>query len=519
MPPGTRKRYQLMLRHKGLCIQGGDGICPGAGTGKSTLVNKLRERLMEDETNAVFTLAYTNVAAVKIHGRTLHSMLQLTKNNRLKPSFCQYLQMEHPNKVFWFIVDEWSMVPTYLRRVLAELKRVLNANVVLLGDQYQRQPIENLEKEVLCFDHSEAGYLTNGHAVRLTEQYRMTPALTAVVKTILTTGEISTQELRQTVHTGLDSYQVCRSHARRMQLNYILNVANSKHQEEHVVAPPIKSNINTQELCVYEGMPMMASTTKYEVSTEVEADPASTKKIKTKVVLNGQRWRVVTVTDNGAVELEHMGSSSEDDPKYENYYVPLAELQGVFWADHCQTVARLQGDTLHKRINVRESHMMDRSDRYVAVSRGTDARDVHVVPSKQVDEDNVAVERFMRELSLDESERQEAWRLYTDISGKRAEIRRRLNGYKLMDRNRWNLRWPDERYDSVDDIYHKLEACGYACHWCKKFCIWAEPGKYDPLMWTLDAMKPELGHIKGNWRCACLDCNKRRRNKKYRVSG
>eukprot|EP00877_Chromochloris_zofingiensis_P010115 jgi/Chrzof1/5357/UNPLg00822.t1 len=131
--------YRLMLQQKGMCIQGGDGEHPGAGTGKSTLVKKLREWLMQDENNVVFTLAYTNVAAVKIQGRTLHSMLQLTKNHKLKPSFCQYLQTEHPGKVFWLLVDdEWSMVPTCLRRVLAEMKRVLNANCVLLGDQYQR---------------------------------------------------------------------------------------------------------------------------------------------------------------------------------------------------------------------------------------------------------------------------------------------------------------------------------------------------------------------------------------------
>eukprot|EP00877_Chromochloris_zofingiensis_P010116 jgi/Chrzof1/5358/UNPLg00823.t1 len=341
----------------------------------------------------------------------------------------------------------------------------------------------------------------------------MTTALTDAVKTILTTGEIPTHQMCHTLHTGLDSYQVCRSHARRTQLNYILNIANSKRATTTIVAPPIKCDINTQELRVYEHMPMMLATTKYEVTTEVAADSASAKKTKRKVVVNGQRWKVVTISDNGAVELEHVGSSGEDDPKYENYYVPLAELQTVFWADYSHTVARLQGDTLHKPMNVWQSHIMDRSDRYVAVSRGTDTHDVHVV-GKTDDDDNTAVERLMRKLCLDESERQEAWRLHDDINGKRSTIRRRLNGYKLMDRNRWNLRWPDEKYDSVGDIYHKLEACGYVCHYCKKTCRWADFGKYDPLMWTLDAMKPELGHIKGNWQCCCLKCNIARRNKK-----
>lgn len=117
----------------------------GAGTGKTTLLRALRQKLHSELRLSVATTALTGIAAVNIQGTTLHHRFGITRN-------MQFLKNKELTKYDVLIIDEVSMVPASLFYALDAALQKANGvtlpfggvQVILCGDFMQLSTISDM---------------------------------------------------------------------------------------------------------------------------------------------------------------------------------------------------------------------------------------------------------------------------------------------------------------------------------------------------------------------------------------
>ena len=106
-----------------------------AGSGKSHIVRTLLKQLNDEAPDTAIGLSFTNTAALNIMGSTLHSALGVSMSgkvfqNKIKRVFEQ---------IKYILLDEVSMVPTQLWRILCQLPA--HIKIYGFGDMRQFKPI------------------------------------------------------------------------------------------------------------------------------------------------------------------------------------------------------------------------------------------------------------------------------------------------------------------------------------------------------------------------------------------
>ena len=145
--------------------KGGMLVSGRAGTGKSYIIGKGIEAKLLPETDEA-RLAFTNRAARNIKGTTIHKALALNSDGKTNSK-----TLEHLKTIPIFIVDEISMINSYLWNKLMVLKKTTGAIFILLGDHRQCPPIED-GKEINYFTHPYAKRLVNYNRCELTKPQR-----------------------------------------------------------------------------------------------------------------------------------------------------------------------------------------------------------------------------------------------------------------------------------------------------------------------------------------------------------
>jgi len=142
------------------------------GTGKSTFLKGLREHLNVKSKNAMF-VAPTGIAALNIHGQTIHSFFHLNPSDIHAP-----LDYANRNalKTAWrnldiLVVDEISMVRAdifdkmneRLQEVLEDERPFAHKQVIVVGDLNQLAPVlnekSNLQQDKLCKENYNTSYV------------------------------------------------------------------------------------------------------------------------------------------------------------------------------------------------------------------------------------------------------------------------------------------------------------------------------------------------------------------------
>lgn len=148
-----------------------DFICPllfitgRAGTGKSTLLHYFATHTPQN----VVVLAPTGLAAINVHGQTIHSFFRLTPRNLMDPSYLRNVARRLPKKELHafdtLVIDEASMlradlldaIDFILRTATRDERPFGGKRVVLFGDLFQLPPIEESADNGL-FDMFTANY-------------------------------------------------------------------------------------------------------------------------------------------------------------------------------------------------------------------------------------------------------------------------------------------------------------------------------------------------------------------------
>ena len=132
-----------------------------AGTGKTTLLKYFAQNTAQN----VVVLATTGLAAINVHGQTVHSFFRLKPGNLLDLGALRRLPRKTVESFDTLIIDEASMLRADLLDAIDHILKISThtdepfggKQLILFGDLFQLPPIEENEQSGL-FDYFNARY-------------------------------------------------------------------------------------------------------------------------------------------------------------------------------------------------------------------------------------------------------------------------------------------------------------------------------------------------------------------------
>ncbi len=132
-----------------------------AGTGKTTLLNYFAQHTAQN----VVVLATTGLAAINVHGQTVHSFFRLKPGNLLDRTLLRRLPRKTVESFDTLIIDEASMLRADLLDAMDHILRISThtdepfggKQLILFGDLFQLPPVEEQTTSGL-FDYFQQRY-------------------------------------------------------------------------------------------------------------------------------------------------------------------------------------------------------------------------------------------------------------------------------------------------------------------------------------------------------------------------
>ncbi len=337
--------------------RGGMLISGRAGTGKSYIIHKGVESGLLPESPET-RLAFTNRASRNIGGTTIHKSMAINGNDKTNSKTLQHLKSIGDV----FIVDEISMINSFLWNKLMILKRVTGATFILIGDHRQCPPIEK-GKEIDYFNHPYVKHLVNYNRCELTEPQRYDMKLWSWLEDLYEKGiegdEVCKKKLN--INNILYRKNICYLNKTRMNINRLCN--NYLRQRDRrlyfvIPVPDGCKNEYADNVYIYKELPVMAvaNNKDYEIINSEEF------------------W----VKDFSVVEdyiIMYRDENNDDTIK-----IKINDFHKYFVVNYAATTHKSQGATITKEINIFDWNMMtlDLRIAYTAVSRAKTCEQVTI---------------------------------------------------------------------------------------------------------------------------------------------
>ena len=341
--------------------KGGMLVSGRAGTGKSYIIGKGIEAKLLPET-AESRLAFTNRAARNIKGTTIHKALAINSNGNSNTK-----TLEHLKTIPIFVVDEISMINSWLWNKLMILKKTTGAIFILLGDHRQCPPIED-GKEINYFTHPYAKRLVNYNRCELTKPQRYDMKLWRWLEDFYEGGyegdDICKKKL--SIENILYRKNICYCNKTRRKINNLCMDYFIKQKPFIVLGVPEKcKNEYADTAFIYVGLPVMAVANNRDME-----------------IINTEEFWVKEFSSSES----NMSLYRDEDPDGEVLIVDFKDFHKYFVVNYAATTHKSQGATITKDINIFDWFYMveDRRIGYTAVSRGKTCEQVTIC-SKIVD--------------------------------------------------------------------------------------------------------------------------------------
>jgi len=317
-------------------------LCLGsAGTGKSYLLNKVVEKL-EALGKKYLRLAPTNKSALIIGGETLdkfcHSLLSSIQSiNKAK-------------KYDYIFVDEISMVRESFYRVLIFLKHE-NPDIkfVICGDFHQLPPVLDRINNRSYKNSRVLRELVDNQKLNLDVCKRSDSVLFNLCEQVKKGEKIDIARFKNKRPNDLNICYTneCRKIVNRLTMNRFLKTT----KEETRTIHKLSYDENSQEYTLCKGMPLIAR-----------------RNLKSEKIVNTETYRcegfsgdkVILSCDEGEIIF------------------PLYKLKQYFHLAFAITTHKSQGATFDKPYTIHEWDKMDKTLRYVALSRATDINNISI---------------------------------------------------------------------------------------------------------------------------------------------
>ena len=332
-----------------------------AGTGKSTLINMLQAE-MKLRGISFKTLAPTNKAARVIHGQTIHKFLLANSSRKVMDCF----------KYDYIFVDEISMIHELFYKFFITLKRVRpELKFIIAGDFLQLLPVN---------DRLDCDYKTSPALYELCDGQRLQLAKCRRANDLLfkLTDPINIPNLKKSDFNKADpnklyTTNLCFTNDTRKKVNTIMmdRFINIKIQETNqeslkklaskkspiplpvpIILKALEKDEIGQDVKLMKGMPIIArkTTDKYDI-------------------MNNEIFNIFDIDEDTFTIILADNSKIEIDIK---------EFQQLFNIAFCMTIHKSQGQTINHNYNIYEWSKLDDRLKYVALSRSTDIKHIHI---------------------------------------------------------------------------------------------------------------------------------------------
>jgi hypothetical protein len=432
----------VLVSKKGLLLQA------SAGNGKTYTAKMIAKSLGK----GVKILAPTNKAALNIGGSTIHKFLKMTKEGYISPKLLKLVKERYQ----YIIVDEISMITKDLWKRLCLLKQETDITFLLLGDEKQCPPVED-EKIDDYFNHPAVKYICNYNKNVLDVRKRYDEKLYNVLEDV---DSVNVDEFPM-LETPRN---ICYYNRTRIHVNKLWNDKLKK--DGDLFIPENVLDEYTQDMYVYEGMPIIAKKTKHDGGELLFA--------------NSETFTI------GDIDAEYISMYNErpDENGEKEMYVyacPISEFREYFLMNYCSTTHKSQGETIVENFTIYDWKAMCKKIKYTALSR---AKCVEQVCFGKVDFKAVCPNTFA------------------------TNIDKKIKAHKEFD----TLKKYENNIDvkGIQKLFVKQNGECVKCGCSMKTCGYA---KGDKEQFSIDRIDSKQGHIKGNVQLMCWGCNRAKKNR------
>jgi hypothetical protein len=318
-----------------------------AGAGKTTLANKLIALIEANEKKCI-KLAPTRKAASHIKGQTLHKYyLSLFLSNNYEKKILRQLK-----NTDYMIVDEISMVKEVFYRFLTLLKRYApNLKFIIIGDFDQLKPVN--DKYSGDYKNSPSIYhLCDGNKIVLEKCRRSDKALFELydgVRRGTSAVDVSQFPLKQLTELNIAYTHATRKRVNKQCMDKFVGF------NEFVFCSKLEGDDRTQNVKLFQGMPIVS----YKNNDKMD-------------IYNSEVFTIHQVNTD-----EHTFSIMVKD---QLLTFQASDFKYMFFPAYCVTIHVSQGCTFDKPYTIYDwSYVnMDKSAKYVALSRGTSINNIQI---------------------------------------------------------------------------------------------------------------------------------------------
>lgn len=354
------KIYEEVRKNKGFMLLG------RAGTGKSYAIQKIDE-IMKGEGKTMKKIAFTNKASLNIGGTTIHKFLKLNKEGLLLWDTINAIK----SSIDLIVIDEVSMVSSFLWRRLFQLQDKTNIPFLLVGDFRQIPPVEEMIYEDYK-EHPTIKLLGGYSFCELEKIHRYDDDLANITKDLDGMMKINKSQFQRKI----GKRNICYTNATRKRINQLVNVNMNKKLCSENISKARKcedkmekkgnETINTnptQDIFLYEGLPMIARITHKDM------------------MVNNETFTIKSIDpyEDGNVVLITERPDEEGDKYDHEIEIERKELQKYFLCAYCITTHKSQGDTIQGAITIHDWDLMDKKLRYTAITRAKKLSDIYMM--------------------------------------------------------------------------------------------------------------------------------------------
>lgn len=348
--------------------QGGLMVLGRAGTGKSYVINNIANEYQK-QGKKVVKLAFTNIASLNIGGTTIHKFLKLNEKGDLLMSRINKIKEEYG----LIIIDEISMVSSFLWRRLYHLQSLTKIPFLIVGDFRQIPPVEDMVYEDYRL-HPTLLELGKKSYIELEKIHRYDDALADLTKNLDDMMNIKKQDFTKKV----GKVNICYLNKTRKKINALLN-NKIKNKKDYVLSKQLQyqndetknyienkrlkmkfdEDNQSQDIFIYEELPMISRLNKGDD------------------LCNNERFVVKSIGNE--IVLESIRANEEGEAEKHIFKCSLEELQKYMLCAYCMTTHKSQGITIEGALTIHDWDKMSKKLRYTALTRAKKLSNIYMV--------------------------------------------------------------------------------------------------------------------------------------------
>jgi hypothetical protein len=338
-----------------------DGV---AGTGKTTFLNKLKNKIKEN--GKTYTcMAPTNKACTHIEGKTLHKFMNTVK---ITKSIYDNIKSDY------LIIDEISMVPELVYKFLLAIKHAKPDIIfIMAGDFQQHKPVNDRIGKGFDYKNSIAlNELCDGNRIQLTDCYRADkeyyylyhPDNIGNVRKDQFNNEFTDRHISYTNKKRVEVNKIMmEKKLEELKLNHENELRRRKRKitefTDYIKLDKIVYDANSQDVILTVDTPIIAKINRIK-----------DKKGGGINVINNEDF-IITKLSGDEITFKNC--------KGKEQVVKTNEFQKIFYPAYCITSHASQGCTYDFKYTIHQWNRMDDTTKYVSLSRSTKQEYVNLI--------------------------------------------------------------------------------------------------------------------------------------------